>query len=119
MKQVRIVVSCLPVLLFLNAYAQIKVYLVVYNAKIYTVDSNFSIAEAMAIRGDRIIAVGSTNSIKANYSTKNLFDAHGKFIYPGFIDAHTHFYRYGLGLQTANLTGTTSWDEAVSTLQQF
>ena len=77
-----------------------NVDLIVYNAKIYTVDSSFSVAEAMAIKDGKIAAVGTTKDITANYSAKEKIDASGKVIYPGLIDAHSHFYRYGLGLQT-------------------
>ena len=46
-------------------------------------------------------------------------DEDGKFIYPGFIDAHAHFLSYGLSLQKANLVGTNSWQEIIDTLRQF
>ncbi len=96
-----------------------NVDLLVYNAKIYTVDSAFSIAEAIAVKDGKIVAVGSTASLSEKYEATEKTDAQGKFIYPGFIDAHAHFYRYGLGLQTANLTGTKSWDEIINTLKTF
>jgi len=53
------------------------------------------------------------------YDAREKVDAKGKFIYPGFIDAHAHFYRYGLGLQTANLVDTESWDEILQILKEF
>ena len=46
-------------------------------------------------------------------------DAAGKAIYPGFIDAHAHFYGYGQSLQSADLRGTKSWDEVISRLNEF
>ena len=92
---------------------------IIYNAKIYTVDSSFTIAEAMAIKDGKIEAVGTSKEITEKYKTDNRLDAGGKTIYPGFIDAHAHFYRYGLGLQTADLVGTTSWEEILSKLQTF
>ncbi|MEJ7676898.1 MAG: hypothetical protein WKG06_03280 [Segetibacter sp.] len=73
----------------------------------YTVDAAFSIAEAIAVKNGRIVAVGKTKDLMANYYATEKIDAHGDFIYPGFIDAHAHFYRYGLGLQTEDLGGTT------------
>lgn len=96
-----------------------EVDLLVYNAKIYTVDSSFSTAEAMAVKDGRIVAVGSSKELTDNYTAKERIDAQGKFIYPGFIDAHAHFYRYGLGLQTADLVGTESWDDILNKLQGF
>ena len=93
--------------------------MLVYNARIYTVDSTFSTAEAMAVKDGKIVEVGSNNALTDKYETDNLVDAKGKFIYPGLIDAHAHFYRYGLGLQTADLVGTTSWEEILQKLQAF
>jgi predicted amidohydrolase YtcJ len=53
------------------------------------------------------------------YNAREKKDAGGKFIYPGFIDAHAHFFNYGLGLQTANLVGTSSWEEILNKIQAF
>jgi len=106
--------------LFLHSCKQsISVDLLVYNAKIYTVDSAFSVVEAMAIKDGRIAATGSTKELTERYETKNKIDAAGATIYPGLIDAHAHFYRYGLGLQTADLVGTTSWEEIIKKLVSF
>lgn len=96
-----------------------RVDLIIYNAKIYTVDSAFLMAEAMAIRDGKIIEIGNSREITANYFSSDKINAGGKYIYPGFIDAHAHFYRYGLGLQTADLTGTKSWQQIVDTLIRF
>lgn len=93
-----------------------EVDLIVHHAKIYTIDSLFSTAEAMAIKGGKIEAVGTAADIDSKYSAKEKLDAGGKTIYPGFIDAHAHFYRYGLGLGTVDLVGTTSWKEILQKL---
>lgn len=119
MEKIRFTVCCLPFFLFFTSAGQVKVDLVVINAKIYTVDASFSIAEAMAIRDGKIVEVGNAKTISKKYTGANQLDAGGKFIYPGFIDAHAHFYRYGLGLQMANLVGTDSWENVVSNLLQF
>lgn len=99
--------------------SQEDVDMIIYNARIYTVDSAFSVAEAMAVREGRIVEVGSTKDITGKYGSDSTVDAQGKFIYPGFIDAHAHFYRYGLGLQAADLVGTTSWEEILQRLIAF
>lgn len=93
--------------------------LFVYNATIYTVDSAFSQAEAMVVKDGKILATGTRAELENTYDSKEQLDAGGKFIYPGFIDAHAHFYRYGLGLQTADLTGTQSWEAILQQLRQF
>ncbi|MEP6700152.1 MAG: amidohydrolase, partial [Bacteroidota bacterium] len=107
------------VLLLLSCNAKEKVDLLVYNATIYTVDSSFSTAEAMAMTDGKIIAVGKTADLEKEYESKEKLDAEGKFIYPGFIDAHAHFVGYGLSLQTVNLTGTNSWDEVIEKVKSF
>lgn len=71
-----------------------KADLLVYNAKIYTVDSTFSVVEAMAIQDGKVLETGSLSSLSASYSFTEKLDAEGKFIYPGFIDAHAHFVGY-------------------------
>jgi predicted amidohydrolase YtcJ len=96
-----------------------KVDLLIYNAKIFTVDSAFHIAEAIAVEDGKILDIGASKDLTARYFSDNKINAAGKFIFPGFIDAHAHFYRYGLGLQEVNLVGTESWDEIISRVQAF
>jgi len=96
-----------------------KADLLVYNAIIFTVDSSFSTAEAMVIRDGKILEIGTSSVLQNKYQPKKKIDAQQKFIYPGFIDAHAHFLSYGRGLQEANLVGTGSWEEILSTLQNF
>ncbi len=91
----------------------------VVNAKIYTVDAKFNTAEAMAIKDGKIIAVGKSSDIEKQYTAQNRIDAEGKPLYPGFIDAHAHFYSYGEGLQECNLVGTKSWEEILTKLKEF
>ncbi len=96
-----------------------KVDLLVYHATIYTVDSAFSTADAMAIKDGKILATGTRDSLEKIYSAKESWDAGGKFIFPGFIDAHAHFAGYALGLAKANLTGTGSWHEVLEILKTY
>ncbi|GAB3528135.1 amidohydrolase [Pontibacter brevis] len=90
--------------------------LIVYNGTVYTVNDNFEKAEAFAVKGGKIVAVGTTAAIREAYTATEELDADGKAIYPGLIDAHSHFYRYGLGLQSADLVGTASFEEVVQQL---
>jgi predicted amidohydrolase YtcJ len=112
---------CLYFLLF-NVYSysqKTKVDLVVYNATLYTVDSAFSIVQSMAIKDGKIIAVSRSNNLLKNYDAKEKLNASGKFIYPGFIDAHAHFLGYGTSLRLVDLTGTTSWDAIIQKVKTF
>jgi predicted amidohydrolase YtcJ len=93
--------------------------LIIHNARVYTVDSAFSIHEAIAIKEGKILATGTSSEILDQYEAKEKMDAGGKFIYPGFIDAHAHFYNYGFSLQRAQLEGTSSWEEVLDRLKTF
>jgi len=95
-----------------------KVDLIVHNAIVYTVDSSFSTAESFAVKDGKIIAVGKNDSILAKYEGEKL-DAQGKAVFPGLIDAHCHFYEYGLGLKTVDLVGTRSFDEVIQRVVEF
>ncbi len=95
-----------------------KADLIVTNAKIYTLDEGFSIANAMAIKDGKILATGTENDILGEYDAPLISDLSGLPVYPGFIDAHCHFYGYGLGLlKRADLVGTTSFDEILEILK--
>ena len=64
---------------------------IIHHAKIVTVDAKFNIAEAMAIQGERIIAVGTNNDILKLAGTRTRqFHLQGKTVLPGLIDSHTH-----------------------------
>jgi predicted amidohydrolase YtcJ len=92
---------------------------ILYHAKIYTVDSGFTTAEAIAVKNGQILAVGTDKEIREKYQAKESIDLGGKTIYPGFIDAHAHFVGYGQSLFYANLYGTASFEEAVERIKVF
>lgn len=73
--------------------------LVLINGKIITVDSEDSIAEAVAVKGERIIAVGTSDQIKdlAGKNTR-IIDLQGLTATPGLIDVHCHFASGGVGM---------------------
>jgi predicted amidohydrolase YtcJ len=96
-----------------------KADMIVHHAKIYTVDEKFTIAEAMAIRDGKIIAVGKNDDILKEYESDVMEDAKGKTIFPGFIDAHAHFVGYSQSLMRVNLVETASWDEALQRCTDF
>lgn len=83
--------------------------LILYNGKIITVDKDFSVAEAVAIRGDRLIAVGEDREVKAlaGLDTRML-DLKGKTVIPGLIDSHVHVTMVAPDLLLPSLEGSTS-----------
>ena len=118
MKKVKLLVSVVVLILF-AACSSKKADLVVYNAKIYTVNNSFDIVEAMAIKDGKILALGKSEDIRKEYPAKEELDGEGKVIYPGFIDAHAHFFGYAESLNNADLTETKSWDQVLQRLQEF
>lgn len=92
---------------------------IVHHGIIYTVDSSFSIAEAMAVKDGKIVAVGTNADIQAKFNSAETIDAKGAAVYPGFIDAHAHFVGYGRSLFQADLFGTDSWEETVARIKTF
>jgi predicted amidohydrolase YtcJ len=96
-----------------------KIDLLVYNANVYTVDSSFSKAEAIAVDKGKIIATGNTKDLQEQYDAAEKIDAGGKYILPGLMDAHSHFLDYGRGLNEADLVGTTSWDDVIDRVKKF
>lgn len=93
--------------------------LIVYNALVYTVDENFSTAEAFAVKDGKFVAVGTTDDILAQYTSDSLIDMKGGPVYPGFIDGHSHFYSLGEKIaRYADLVGCRSFDEVLERLQK-
>ncbi|MBY0481142.1 MAG: amidohydrolase [Chitinophagaceae bacterium] len=112
-------IFAIAILFSLSACAGNKVDTIIHHAVIYTVDSAYTVAEAMAVKDGKIIAVGTNNAIQKKYSATENIDAGGKAVYPGFIDAHAHFVGYGRSLFQVDLYGTTSWEEAVERVKVF
>lgn len=96
-----------------------KADLIVHHAKIYTANQNFDTVQAMVVRDGKIIALGNNDDILKEYEADEMLNAAGKFVYPGFIDAHAHFVNYGFSLQQVDLTGTKSWPECIERVKEF
>ncbi len=79
---------------------------IVINARVYTVNPQQPWADAIAVRGDKILAVGDKTKIEAyrGKATKTI-DAQGRLVLPGFTDCHIHFMDGSLGLTRVDLNG--------------
>ena len=65
--------------------------LIIHNAKVVTVDDNFTIQQALAVEGERIVAVGESDALlKLRGEDTQVIDLGGKMLMPGIIDSHTH-----------------------------
>lgn len=77
---------------------------VFYNARIFTAETEHPYAEAVAIRGDKIVAVGSRADVEKKVGKQaERIDLHGQWLLPGFIDSHTHSVQGGLSLISADV----------------
>lgn len=72
------------------AFAQQPVDLILHNGKVFTADSNLTTAQAVAISGEKIVAVGPSAEILKQYKASRTIDLGGKFLQPGFDDIHIH-----------------------------
>ncbi len=114
----RLIIAFFSLLFILSSCtSNTEVDLIVHNAKIYTVDSNFTTAEAFAVKNGIFIDIGSSRDILKRYKAKETIDAQQKAVYPGLYDAHAHSFLYASLLQEADLTGTTSFSELIHRLQ--
>ena len=80
---------CLLCILAARLSAQPTADLILHNAKVVTVDDHSTIAQAVVIRGDRIIAVGGEDLLQ-KYRAQTILDLKGKSVQPGFVDTHIH-----------------------------
>ena len=94
-----------------------EVDLIVHNAIVYTVNSQFEKASSFAIKDGVFIDVGG-EEILEKYKSNNMIDCKGMFVYPGFIDSHCHFLEYGLSKNHADLKGAKSFDEVLIRLKE-
>ena len=78
------------------------------NGIVYTLDAKNSIGQAVAIRGNRILTVGSTEELSQQYTADTVIDLQGKAVMPGFIDGHGHMLNEGRFLFEIDLMGTSS-----------
>ena len=90
--KIKFFISILIIAFMSSCYYTEDADLLIHNAKIYTLDDGFNIAEAIAIKDGKIIEVGPNNELKNRYNAKEEIDARLRPIYPGFIDAHCHFF---------------------------
>ncbi|HEX8284787.1 MAG TPA: amidohydrolase [Pyrinomonadaceae bacterium] len=88
------------------------VSLVLTNGRVFTSDARGTVAEAVAVEGNRIVAVGTSREIASAYAGARTIDLKGRLVTPGFNDAHIHFLGGGLSLLRVNLIGSKTLAEA-------
>jgi len=89
--------------------------LVLRNGKIVTVDAAMPEAQAIAVRGDRIAAVGTNDAIQRYIGpATQVIDLNGQLAIPGLVESHGHFMGLGQSKMTLDLMDAKDWDEIVS-----
>ncbi len=96
-----------------HAQSKRKVGLILFNGKVFTADERGTMAEAVAVEGERIVAVGTTLEIRARYQGVREIDLQGRLLTPGFNDAHLHLMDGGFSLTRVDLSGTKTLNEAL------
>lgn len=107
------------ILFSFKQHSKINVDTIIYNGIVYTVNAHFDKVQAFAVRDGKIVEAGTTENILKKYLAKQIIDAKGKAVYPGFIDAHAHFVSYGQSLFQVDLFGATSWDDVLQRVKKF
>jgi predicted amidohydrolase YtcJ len=93
--------------------------LILHNARVYTVNTARPRAEAIAVRGDRLVRVGTNAEALALRGTgTRVVDLQGATVIPGLQDAHGHFTGLGQSLQRLDFRGTTSYDQIVEMVRK-
>jgi predicted amidohydrolase YtcJ len=100
--------------------SQEPITIAIVNGVVWTGDPSRPWAEGVALRGDRIAAVGSTVEIRAlaNSSTR-ILDARGGMVTPGFIDSHVHFLNGGMNLASVQLRDARTPKDFISRIKAF
>ena len=93
--------------------------LVLVGGKVVTVDSDFSIVEAVAVKGDKIMALGTTAAVEKHIGPKTkVVKLEGGVVLPGLIDAHAHLTSLADELAYLDINGTKSFDEVVALVKK-
>lgn len=92
----------------------VKADTIYVNGRIHTMDRHNTVAEALAVRGDRIVAVGSRADLEDRVRWKRSVDLEGRAVFPGFVDAHAHLMSLGIARLTVDLVGTRSEAEVLA-----
>ena len=93
--------------------------LVLINGRVWTGDPARPEAQAIAIDGDRIAAVGSTADVRARAGNAEAIDLHGRFVTPGFTDAHVHFLEGGFRLTSVQLRDAKTPEQFTARLKTY
>jgi len=112
-KLLLIIVICL----FISSCSK-KPDVIFINGKIYTLDKNNSVVEAMAVAGGTIVALGKSSEMQEKYKDAKVIDLKGKTVVPGFIDAEGNLMEFSKQLSLLDLRDAKSLDEIIKTVSE-
>ena len=95
------------------------VTLALVNGRVWTGNPAQPAADAIAIAGERIVAVGTSDEVRARAGGAETIDLGGKFVVPGLIDSHVHFLDGGYRLASVQLRDAKSREEFVGRIKAF
>ncbi len=95
------------------------VTMAVVNARVWTGDADRPWAEGLAVSGERLVAVGSNDEIRARAGNVDPIDAGGRLVVPGFIDTHVHFVDGGFRLASVQLRDAATREAFVERIRAF
>ena len=102
-----------------SCISKTEIDLIAHNASLYSLNDNSDVFEAIAVNNGKIIALGKNNQLLNKYKAKTVLDLEGKFVYPGFIDAHCHFLTYGLQQDMVDISKAKSFQEIIGILNEY
>ncbi len=92
--------------------------IVFFNGAVWTLNPNQPKAEALAIKGNRILKVGSSSEMnRVSGNSTRMINLHGAFVLPGLTDCHTHFLDGGFSLSNVQLRGAKSPDDFIALIR--
>jgi len=111
------IVAVLFLIMFLWTRRERATMLLV-NARVYTLNEERPVAEAVAMAGDRILDVGNSSDLQARFDADTTIDLGGRAVYPGFVDAHGHIEGLGALSLNVNFEGTRSVAEILARISE-
>jgi len=94
--------------------------MIITNARIWTGNTEQPFAEAMAVSGDTILAIGSKGEVMKHKSGPGTYiDLGGRFVAPGFIDSHLHLLQGGSNLASVQLRDASTPEEFIKRIKEF
>jgi len=119
-QQCRLCAAAVMVLAAIFSAAEQPADIVLTHARIYTVNPKQAWAEALAVRGGKIVAVGTESEISAyRGASTQVVDAGGRLVLPGFTDCHVHFVDGSIGLTQVDLNGASTVAEIQKRVKEY